>query len=162
MPEIIIETDNTIDDETEENGNTDGNGDAEEKIGSNQVIDADDEELQQILKQVYGENKLDGSPQEPTSQQLDAYRQLIEDGPQGEEWDRLIAALQKMHPSLQNVDRINDDELSRMSYEEQWAIRARRAEFRIGNGNIGRGNSLDQFSMTSRMEMVLALSLIHI
>ena len=61
-----------------------------------------------------------------------------------------------MHPSLQNVDRITDTELSSMSYEEQWAIRARRSEFRIGNGNIGRGNSLDQFSMTSRMEMVLA------
>ena len=128
----------------------------EKKIGSEQVLDADDEELREILKEVYGENKLDGSPQEPTDQQLDAYRQLIEDGPQGEEWDRLIRALQKMHPSLQNVDRITDTELSSMSYEEQWAIRARRSEFRIGNGNIGRGNSLDQFSMTSRMEMVLA------
>jgi len=128
----------------------------EEKIGSGQVLDANDEELREILKQVYGENKLDGSPQEPTAQQLSAYRQLIEDGPQGKEWDRLIAALQKMHPSLQNVDRITDAELNAMSYEEQWAIRARRSEFRIGNGNLGRGSSLDQFSMTSRMEMVLA------
>ena len=148
LPERTKENTVEIVDETDE---TDDNTTSPE-----QVIDANEQELTNILTEVYGENNLDGTPKDPTDQQMDAYRQLIQDGPQGAEWDRYIAALKKMHPELQNVNRISDAELNGKSYEEQWAIRARRAEFRIGNGNLGRGSSLDQFSMTSRMEMVLA------
>ena len=128
---------------------------AEQVISPNEVL-SDDTNLNQLLIDLHGDKDNDGNPDQPTSREMDAYRQLIQDGPEGADWDRYIAALKKLYPELQNVERISDAQLDTMSYEEQWAIRARRAEFRVGNGNIGRGASLEQFSMTSRLELILA------
>lgn len=56
-----------------------------------------------------------------TSEKVKQWKELIETAPSGKEWDRYIAAGKKLYPELQEFSRKTDDEISKMSFEDQWA-----------------------------------------
>ena len=143
--EEVDPTDETTDDKIENN-----------TTSPEKVENMNKDELEKERMIIAGDANNDGIADPPTEQRMAAYRQLIEDGPQGAEWDRYIAALKKLYPELESVNRISDAELEGKSYEEQWAIRARRAELRTGNSDLSKGDTLENFSKTSKLKLALA------
>ena len=56
-----------------------------------------------------------------TSGEVKQWKELIETAPSGKEWDRYITAGKKLYPELQEFSRKTDDEIGKMSFEDQWA-----------------------------------------
>lgn len=142
----IVEVD-SIDDDIDSNDNV---------TSPEKVKDMNKEDLEKERMIIAGDANNDGIADPPSEQRMNAYRQIIQDGPQGKEWDLYIEALKKLYPELENVERITDAELNKMSYEDQWAIRARRSEQALGHANLNREPSLENFSKTSKLKLALA------
>lgn len=113
-----------------------------------------------LLIRIHGDRNNDGKPDPLPQHQIDAYVQLIQDGPEGEEWDRYIAALKSAYgdnyPEIQNAERLTDAQINQMSLEEQVSIRQRRERFAIGDGDQNSRKQLGEWSLTQRLEVILA------
>ena len=92
------ETDETTDDKIKEKED-------EVKTSPEKVENMNEAELEKERMIIAGDANNDGKPDPPTEQRMAAYKQLIEDGPQGAEWDLYIKALKRLYPELENYYR---------------------------------------------------------